>query len=238
MNHQQERGIAPIWIVLSIIVIGIVALFIYGIVNRPPNQHIGNGKPWNEHMSQGSADAKNVFIDYTDYFCSFCAQVEDATSSDSFKNDYIKSGKLRYEHRIVTLLKDKVPNTEQGAKAAFCATDQDKYWQYTHDIVPRIKTDYFDKGIGVKNVAVPKEIPLLPLSYFETSAKNAGLDTAKFADCMKGDSHQQEINGNTQKALSLGVNGLPYMVINDYQTSGFAGGESGLKAILKAGGVN
>jgi len=69
MNHQQERGIAPIWIVLSIIVVGIVALFIYGIVNRPPNQHIGNGKPWNEHMSQGSADAKNVFIDYTDYFC-------------------------------------------------------------------------------------------------------------------------------------------------------------------------
>lgn len=72
-------------------------------------------------MSQGSADAKNVFIDYTDYFCSFCAQIEDATSNDSFKNDYIKSGKLRYEHRIVTLLKDKVPNTEQGAKAAFCA---------------------------------------------------------------------------------------------------------------------
>ena len=129
MSHQQERGIAPIWIVLSIIVVGIVALFIYGIVNRPPNQHIGNSKPWNEHMSQGSADAKNVFIDYTDYFCSFCAQVEDATSNDSFKNDYIKSGKLRYEHRIVTLLKDKVPNTEQGAKAAFCAADQDKYWQ-------------------------------------------------------------------------------------------------------------
>ena len=176
MSHQQERGIAPIWIVLSIIVIGIVTVFIYGIVNRPPNQHIGNGKPWNEHMSQGSADAKNVFIDYTDYFCSFCAQVEDATSSDSFKNDYIKSGKLRYEHRIVTLLKDKVPNTEQGAKAAFCAADQDKYWQ--------------------------------------------------------------DINGNTQKALSLDVNGLPYMVINDYQTSGFAGGENGLKAILKAGGVN
>ena len=50
MSHQQERGIAPIWIVLSIIVVGIVALFIYGIVNRPPNQHIGNGKAWKEHM--------------------------------------------------------------------------------------------------------------------------------------------------------------------------------------------
>jgi hypothetical protein len=49
--------------------------------------------------------------------------------------------------------------------------------------------------------------------------------------------HQKEIDSNTQKALSLGVNGLPYMVINDYQTSGFAGGENGLRSILKAGGV-
>jgi hypothetical protein len=33
------------------------------------------------------------------------------------------------------------------------------------------------------------------------------------------------------------VNGLPYMVINDYQTSGFVGGENGLRSVLKAGGV-
>ena len=43
MNRQKSSGIALIW-VLS----GIVALFIYGIVNRPPNRHIGDNKPWNE----------------------------------------------------------------------------------------------------------------------------------------------------------------------------------------------
>ena len=37
MNRQKSSGIALIW-VLS----GIVALFIYGIVNRPPNRHIGD----------------------------------------------------------------------------------------------------------------------------------------------------------------------------------------------------
>ena len=128
-------------------------------------------------------------------------------------------------------------NTETGAHAAFCAADQDKYWQYTHDIVPRIKSDYFDKGIGVKNVAVPKKIPALPLEYFLTSAKNVGMNESQFSDCMTKKPHQKEIDDNTQKALSLGVNGLPYMVINDYQTSGFVGGENGLRNILKAGGV-
>ena len=90
----------------------------------------------------------------------------------------------------------------------------------------------------MKNVAVPQKIPPLPLDYFLASAKHIGMDEAKFADCMTKKPHQKEIDDNTQKALSLGVSGLPYMVINDYVASGFAGGETGLKAILKAGGVN
>ena len=138
MNRQKSAGIAIIWVISGILITAIVALFIYGIVNRPPNRHVGDGKPWNEKMSQGSADAKNVFVDYTDYFCSFCAEVEAATNADFFKNEYLKSGKVRYEHRVVTLLKEVTDNTETGAHAAFCAADQDKYWQYTHDIVPRI----------------------------------------------------------------------------------------------------
>ena len=79
--------------------------------------------------------------------------------------------KVRYEHRVVTLLKEMTNNTETGAHAALCAADQDKYWQYTHDIVPRIKSDYFDKGIGVKKRCCAKKIPALPLEYFLTSAK-------------------------------------------------------------------
>ena len=84
---------------------------------------------------------------------------------------------------------------------------------------------------------MPKKIPALPLEYFLTSAKNVGMNESQFSDCMTKKPYQKEIDNNTRKALSLGVNGLPYMVINDYQTSGFVGGENGLRSILKAGGV-
>lgn len=235
---RNNRGIAPVNIVLSIVAAGIVALFVYNIANRPPNQHIGDSKPWVQHMSRGNANTKNVFIDYTDYFCSYCAQVEAATSQHEFNDTYIRPGKLRYEHRVITVLKSMVPNSEQGAEAAYCAADQNKYWEYTHDIVPRIKSDYFDKGIGVKNVAVPKEIPKLPLNYFAESAKSAKLDVAAFSDCMTHEKHKSEIEANTKRALALGVSGLPYIVVNNYTTSGFAGGYNGLQTILKAGGVN
>lgn len=130
-----------------------------------------------------------------------------------------------------------MPNTERGAEAAFCAADQHKYWEYTHHIVPRIKADYFDKGIGVKGVAVPKEIPLLPVSYFETSAEATGLNVETFRDCVTNEKHKDDIATNTSRALKLGVTGLPYMIVNDYTTSGFGGGEHGLKTLLKAGGV-
>lgn len=237
MNHRYQQGIAPIWVILGVIGAGIVGLFIFGLINRPPNQHIADGKPWNEQMSLGRIDAKHTFIDYTDYFCSHCAEVE-AVTRDDFKKQYIDSGLLRYEHRPVAVLKEIVPNSERGAEAAFCAADQHKYWQYTHNIVPRIKADYFDKGIGVKNVAVPKEVPLLPIEYFIKSAEASGMNVEQFSSCIKDEKHKQEIADNTKKAVSLGVNGLPYMVINDYRTSGFAGGKQGLDLILKAGGVS
>ncbi len=35
MNRQKSSGIALIWVLSGIVIVGIVALFIYGIVNRP-----------------------------------------------------------------------------------------------------------------------------------------------------------------------------------------------------------
>ena len=90
----------------------------------------------------------------------------------------------------------------------------------------------------MKNVAVPKEIPKLPLNYFAESAKSAKLDIATFSDCMAHEKHKSEIEANTKRALALGVSGLPYIVVNNYTTSGFAGGYNGLHTILKAGGIN
>ena len=55
---------------------------------------------------------------------------------------------------------------------------------------------------------------------------------------MTREKHKSEIEANTKRALALGVSGLPYIVVNNYTTSGFAGGYNGLQTILKAGGVN
>lgn len=225
-------------IVIIIIAVALVGLMAYSISHPTPNAHIGDGNPWNKNMTLGKTNAPNKLILYTDYFCSYCANVHSAISSKQFTNTYIKTGKVRLESRTTTMLSYVSANTDQGAEAAYCSADQNKYWQYSDDIISRIKSDYFDKGIGVKDVANPQKIPKLAVDYFVASAVNTGLNTATFRNCMTSEKHKQQIADNTEKATNLGVDGLPYIVINNYQTSGFVGNYDTLVTALKAGGVN
>lgn len=214
----------------------IIALFMYNSGQKTDTQHLGDGKPWNANMVMGDVAAPNRMIDYTDYFCSYCGDVQRA-AGEEFKKDFIDTKKLAFENRIVTILSEKSPNTEQGAEAAYCAADQKKYWEYTHHIMPRLKADYFDKGIGVNTVPVPVPIEKLPIEYFLVSARAVELDIQKFESCVTNETHKSEIAESTRRAIELGVTGLPYLVVNGHQSSGFAGGYDGLKAILEAGGV-
>lgn len=213
----------------------VIALFIFN-ASQPKTSVHTTGDPWNKAMTMGSLDAPHKMVEYTDYFCSFCAEFNKALTDD-FKKEYVDSGKLRVENRIVDLLKEVSVNTPKGNRAAFCAADQNKYWEYSKKIIKNIDTDYFSKGIGVKNVANPVKIPLLANDYFITPAGELGLNTEKFSTCIAGDAHGTTISSNSQKAINMGVTGLPHITVNGYTANGFMGGEGELTMILKAGGV-
>lgn len=223
--------------VLIIAVVGLlVALFIYNLA-LPKDIETTTYEPWNSAMVMGSADAPNHLIEYTDYFCSFCSQFHGAITDD-FISTYIDTGKLSYEARVVDLLSGVSVNTPMGNEAAYCAAEQDKYWEYSDEIINRINTDYFSKGIGVKNVANPVKIPTLSEDYFKKPAEVVGLDVDRFSECLSASKYAGEIATNTQRATQLGISGLPSIMANDYTASGFSGGGyDELKLILKAGGV-
>ena len=214
----------------------VVALFVFN-VSQPKSSANEDYEPWSEAMVMGSLDAPNRMIEYTDYFCSFCADLHKAMG-DEFKKTYIDNGKLSFETRIVNLLSGVSVNTVKGNQAAFCSAEQDKYWEYSHEIITRIDNDYFSKGIGVKNVANPVKISQLDDEYFVEPARVVGLDVSRFQDCIGGDLYLDEIENNSNRAIQLGVNGLPSIKVNSYTASGFGGGGyEELKLILKAGGV-
>lgn len=231
---RREQGSVMSWLIIGAVVVGLGALFIYNNANRTPavNAHMQN-MPWNTNMTMGKADAPNKFVQYSDYFCYHCSKVHEARSGTDFVKDYIDSGKVFYEMRIVAMLD--TPNTPRGAEAAYCAADQNKYWQYTDAILQDIESDYFNKGIGL-GPGYPS-IDELPVSYFSKPSSTVGMDQSTFESCVANNKHQQEIQNATQRAIAAKVTGLPFLVVNDYTSSGFAGGYANLQAILKAGGV-
>lgn len=228
-----------IFFVGVVILIGGVVLFSNGEEKKTTNAHISSGI-WHEKMLAGDKNAPNKLVEYSDYFCSHCADFHAAISDSEFKKKYLDTKILSFETRIVTVLSASSPNTERGAHTAFCAADQGKFAEYSHEIVAKIKQNYFDKGVGVKffngeMLAQPKKIALLPVEFFADIAAKVGLDKKQFASCVEQEKFASEIKKNTEKALSLGVTGLPFIVANDYIANGFDGGFAGLEKILQAG---
>lgn len=229
-------------VVAAVIFLG--ALFFYN--TNDSSQTVGHhdGEPWSAAMLEGSADAPHKLIEYTDYFCQFCAKFHEQASSDEFVRKYLDTGKVSLESRINSVLAGpQSPNSKQGGEAAFCAADQGQFARYSDDIIPRIRQDFFDKGIGVKMfegrvMSSPKAIKKQPLSYFTESAENIGLDVDRFDSCMTDHDFQDKVEDNTRRAIQVGVTGLPFIVIDDYTTSGFDGGWSSFELMLKAGGVD
>lgn len=223
------------WTLLGLGGVLLVALFIFNANNKPVNTHMQD-YPWNGSMVFGSAEAPNRVVEYSDYFCEFCAYFNEQASSTKFKEKYIDSGKLSLETRVITVLSAMSPNTEQGADSAYCAADQGKFVEYSNHLVPRIRKDFFEKNIGTKSSGKP--IEKLPVTYFEQSAKAVDMDNDKFVKCVVERTHKDEISKNTRRAINIGVQGLPTVVVNDYVTSGFGNGWQGFEMTLKAGGVD
>ena len=218
---------------VGVFVIGSLIAMVYSMANPGPSPHV-SGPAWNNNMLMGSADAPNKVVEYSDYFCSHCAEFHHA-AGDDFKRDFIEPKKVGFEMRMINLLGDQVPNTNMGVDAAYCAADQKKFWEYTHEIIVALEKDYFSKKIGI-GPGYP-QIEKLPVEYFVKPAATAGLNTREFETCVTTEKFASEIAANTAKAQSLGVNALPQINVNNFQTSGFQGGYDQLKTLLKAGGV-
>lgn len=222
------------WVIFSIIVVGFFSLAILNGGSEP----VGAAEIWNENMSKGDSEAPNRFIQYTDIVCPYCANFHNAVKDSDFNKDYIDSGKVHMEIRVVPMLREMNVNSDRSAESSYCAAGQGKFYEYYSEIVGRLTDDYFSKGIGVSHTS-PK-IPLLEDSYYLEAAKAASLDLENMENCLESGEYREEIEGALAKAierLPYGA-GVPFFVINDVSGSGFDGDYSAVEQLMRSGGVN
>ena len=148
--------------------------------------------------SLGRADAPVTLVEFSDYQCPFCQRFF-ATTLPALIKEYVDAGKVRYVFRDYPL--DQLhPQSRKAAEAAHCAGEQGKYWAM-HDALFR------NPGA------------LTPPALAER-ARAAGVDGAKFDECLSSGRHAARVEAGLRDGAAAGVQGTPGFVVGRTPAAG------------------
>jgi protein-disulfide isomerase len=144
--------------------------------------------------SKGPANAPITIVEFSDFECPFCVKAEPTVKQlmDAYP------GKIRLVYRDFPL-----PNhakAPKAAEAAHCAGDQGKYWEM-HE----------------KLFANATKLEVKDLKGY---AKDVGLDTGKFDQCLDQGTKAGEVEKHRKAGEDVGVTGTPAFFINGRMVSG------------------
>jgi protein-disulfide isomerase len=143
-----------------------------------------NGAP-----AKGPAAAKVTIVEFSDFHCPYCRGVQPTLNELLAK--YGDRVRLVFRHFPVDTLH---PQARRASEAAWCAQQQDKFWQY-HDRLYLVGND--------ASAATLTRI-----------AGDVGLDANKFAACTAGKDASAAVEKDIDVARRLNLNGTPTFFIN------------------------
>ena len=141
---------------------------------------------------KGKENAPVTMIEFT-----FCGRHFEQTYSQIIK-EYVDTGKVKLVYRDFPL--DFHPNAQKAAEAAECAGEQNKYWEM-HD-----KLFENQQALGINNL--------------KQYAKEIGLNTDKFNNCLDSGEMTSEVSKDIQDGQAVGISGTPGFIINGQLVSG------------------
>jgi protein-disulfide isomerase len=142
--------------------------------------------------SRGSASARVVVAEVSDYHCPFCRRYTQETMPQLMK-DYVATGKVRYVF-LDCPIAQLHPNAFRSHEAAQCAGQQGKYWEM-HDKL--FASPPQNDAAGLASVASAAGVP----------------DADKFKACLSGGSEAAGINQSLRRMSEAGISGTPTFLI-------------------------
>ncbi len=150
--------------------------------------------------SLGRADAPLTLVEFADTECSYCRQFQ-TTVFETLRARWIDTGKLRFVARDLPLEFHK--HSQAAASAARCAGEQGKFWEMRR--VLTINDDRLDS------------------LAFGVYASDLGLDTTRFAACMRERRFDAAIHKDATDAQAAGITGTPTFVLGRTTKAGVEG---------------
>ncbi len=155
----------------------------------------------------GDNNASVTVIEFADFQCPFCGEWH-KTIFPELKSKYIDTGKVRFVYMDFPFLG---PESYRATEAARCAMDQNKFWQY-HD-------ELYANQVGENEGAFAD-------SKLKGFAKNIGLDTVQFNECLDSKKYQSAAEASLQKGSDYGVASTPTVYINGLKVEGLLPADS------------
>jgi protein-disulfide isomerase len=173
-------------------------------------------RPQVSSNSMGDPNAPVKIVEYMDFQCPYCDAFWKTTEAQ-LVNDYVKTGKVYYTTRSMgNFVSDNInqsastnnQESQQAAQAAYCAGDQNKYWEYRDILFANQQTENTGHFAS---------------SYLEAFAEKLGLDLNTFKSCLSSQKYLSKVNQDGvdgQKAITTAKNydgsgvGTPAFIIN------------------------
>jgi protein-disulfide isomerase len=140
---------------------------------------------------KGSPTAKVAIVEFSDYECPFCGRHAQQTIPQ-LTRDYVDSGMVRYIFKNLPL-ESIHPNAFQAAVAAECAGEQDKYWPMHDQLFANQRA--------------------LDAASLVHHGRTAGLDVARFQQCVGSGKHDARIRQDLTEAGGVGATSTPSFFI-------------------------
>lgn len=148
-------------------------------------------------VSKGDPDAPITIAEFADYTCPGCGAFT-LTVKPQLEAQYVETGKAKFVYYDFPLVSNH-PFTFLAARAARCADDQGKFWEYQSAIY-RNQSSWVTKQ--------------QPQGDFVDYAGMVGADEDTFEACLNSDAHADVVSANLRLAYELGLEGTPTVMIS------------------------
>jgi len=147
------------------------------------------------YPARGPATAPITIVEFSDFHCPYCRAVQPTLRE--LLSRYPGKVRLVYRHFPLDSLH---PEARRVSEASICAAEQDRFWQF-HDRVYASNPDGSAESL-------------------QRLAGEAGLDGAKFANCVASGRASDTVDKDVEEGSRHGVTGTPGFFVNGRTLSG------------------
>lgn len=147
-------------------------------------------------ISIGRADAPVVLYEFADFQCPGCGDFATFTAP-LIKERLVDTGQVRFVYYDYPLPQH--PHAFLAARAARCANEQERFWDY-HDLLYARQATWS----GMRDAT----------DFFIDLGGDLNLDESSFEACVRSDRFQEEVSRSLQLGQMLGVQSTPSLFVN------------------------